>query len=120
MYKLTLCLRYLRSKYIALASIISVTLGVATLVVVNAVMLGFITEMKARLHDNLSDIILMSRDISGFENPEFHMDWLWERYSDDIEAMTPTVNIPGMLSFNVGMGDDHRMIELVGIDVNKI
>ena len=37
MYKLLLSWRYLRSRYIALASIISVTLGVATLIIVNAV-----------------------------------------------------------------------------------
>ncbi len=41
MYKLLLCWRYLRTRYIALASIISVTLGVATMIVVNSVMAGF-------------------------------------------------------------------------------
>ena len=41
MYKLMLAWRYLRTRYIALASIVSVTLGVATLVVVNSVMSGF-------------------------------------------------------------------------------
>ena len=41
MYKLLLCWRYLRTRWIALASVISVTLGVATMIVVNAVMAGF-------------------------------------------------------------------------------
>ncbi len=41
MYKLLLSWRYLRTRYIALASIVSVTLGVATLIIVNAVMAGF-------------------------------------------------------------------------------
>ncbi len=41
MYKLLLCWRYLRTRYIALASIISVMLGVATMIVVNSVMAGF-------------------------------------------------------------------------------
>ena len=50
MYKLLLSWRYLRTRYIALASIVSVTLGVATLVVVNSVMSGFAHEMHARLH----------------------------------------------------------------------
>ena len=40
MYKLLLCWRYLRTRYIALASIVSVTLGVATMIVVNSVMAG--------------------------------------------------------------------------------
>ncbi len=36
MYKLFLSLRYLRTRFIALASIISVMLGVATMIVVNS------------------------------------------------------------------------------------
>ena len=49
MYKLILCWRYLQTRYIALASVISVTLGVATLIVVNSVMSGFTHEMQYRL-----------------------------------------------------------------------
>jgi lipoprotein-releasing system permease protein len=44
MYKLLLCVRYLRTRYIALASIISVMLGVATMIVVNSVMAGFTSQ----------------------------------------------------------------------------
>ena len=40
MYKLLLSSRYLRTRFIALASIISITLGVATMIVVNSVMNG--------------------------------------------------------------------------------
>ena len=57
MYKLLLCWRYLRTRWIALASVISVTLGVATMIVVNAVMAGFSNEMQTRIHGLLSDII---------------------------------------------------------------
>ena len=46
MYKYLLCWRYLRTRYIALASIISVMLGVATMIVVNSVMAGFSTTMQ--------------------------------------------------------------------------
>jgi lipoprotein-releasing system permease protein len=60
MYKLLLCVRYLRTKYIALACIISVMLGVATMIVVNSVMAGFTTEMRDRLHNFLADI---ARDV---------------------------------------------------------
>lgn len=45
MYKLLLCSRYLQTRYIALASIISVMLGVATMIVVNSVMAGFSTQI---------------------------------------------------------------------------
>jgi lipoprotein-releasing system permease protein len=50
MYKLLLCWRYLRTRYIALVSIISVMLGVATMIVVNSVMEGFTSEMQNRIH----------------------------------------------------------------------
>ena len=47
MYKAFLSLRYLRTRYIAMASIVSVMLGVATMIVVNSVMKGFTSEMRA-------------------------------------------------------------------------
>ena len=61
MYKLLLSWRYLRTRYIALASIISVTLGVGTLIVVNSVMAGFTREMHVRLHGILSPPVERSR-----------------------------------------------------------
>ena len=70
MYKLLLCWRYLRTRYIALASIISVMLGVATMIVVNAVMAGFSHEMEGRMHDILSDVVIDSREgRPGFPMP---------------------------------------------------
>ena len=47
MYKLLLSWRYLKTRFIALASIVSVTLGVATLIVVNSVMAGFVDQMQS-------------------------------------------------------------------------
>ena len=55
MYKYLLCWRYLRTRYIALASVISVMLGVATMIVVNSVMAGFSDKMRDRLHGVLAD-----------------------------------------------------------------
>jgi len=61
MYKLLLCWRYLRTRWIALASVVSVMLGVATLVVVNSVMDGFTTLMQERMHGILSDLVVETR-----------------------------------------------------------
>ena len=69
MYKYLLCWRYLRTRYIALASIVSVTLGVATMIVVNSVMAGFNREMQDRIHGILSDIVFESYSLSGFQDP---------------------------------------------------
>ena len=60
MYVLILCRKYLSTRYIALASIISVMLGVATMIVVNSVMKGFSVEMQSRIHAVLSDVVTWS------------------------------------------------------------
>ncbi len=48
------------TRYIALASIISVMLGVATMIVVNSVMAGFADKMRDRLHGVLADVVVES------------------------------------------------------------
>jgi len=116
MYKLLLCWRYLRTRWIALASVISVTLGVATMVVVNAVMAGFSHEMQTRIHGILSDIVFESHSLSGFQDPQWHMDEIRRAAGDSIAGMTPTVAVPAMLSFQVRGQWVTRQIMFIGID----
>ena len=70
MYKLLLCWRYLRTRYIALASIISVMLGVATMIVVNSVMEGFTSEMQNRIHGILSDVVFDAASFDGMPDAD--------------------------------------------------
>src|SRR5436305_10270625 len=65
-YKLLLCWRYLLTRYLALACIVSVMLGVATLIVVNSVMGGFSSKLRERLHGLLSDVLVESLSSDGF------------------------------------------------------
>ena len=116
MYKLLLCQRYLRTRYIALASIISVTLGVATMIVVNSVMAGFTTEMQNRIHGILSDVVFESRSLEGFPDAEWHMGQIRKVAGDSIEGMTATVAVPAMLCFQVGPTWITRQVQLIGID----
>ena len=88
MYKLLLCWRYLRTRYIALASIISVTLGVATMIVVNSVMAGFSHEMHLRLHGILSDIVLESAGLNGIYDSEVVMQEVRDVVGEDLAGMT--------------------------------
>ena len=118
MYKLLLCWRYLRTRWIALASIVSVTLGVATMIVVNAVMAGFSYEMQTRIHGILSDLVFESHSLSGFQDPQWHMDEIKRAAGDDIVGMTPTVAVPAMLNFQVRGQWITRQIMLIGIDEN--
>lgn len=116
MYKLLLCWRYLRTRYIALASIISVMLGVATMIVVNSVMSGFTTEMQNRIHGILSDLVFEARSLEGFRDAQFHIDKIMEVAGDQIEALTPTVVVPAMLQFQYGGNWITRQVQLIGID----
>ena len=86
MYKILLCWRYLCTRYIALVSIISVTLGVATLIVVNSVMSGFTHEMQDRMHGVLSDIIFEEHSRRGFADAEAHMERIRQVAGADIET----------------------------------
>jgi len=116
MYKLLLCARYLRTRYIALASIISVMLGVATMIVVNSVMAGFSTEMRGRIHGILADLVIETISLDGREDPEAHMKRIQEVAGDYIVAMSPTVEVYGMLSFQyIGQWITHP-VTLIGIE----
>ena len=116
MYKFLLCWRYLRTRWIALASVISVTLGVATMIVVNAVMAGFAHEMQTRIHGILSDIVFESHSLSGFQDPAWHMEEIRRAAGESIEGMTPTVAVPAMLNFQVRGQYVTRQVMLIGIE----
>ncbi|MDZ7617304.1 MAG: ABC transporter permease, partial [Patescibacteria group bacterium] len=116
MYKLLLSWRYLRTRWIALASIISVMLGVATMIVVNSVMAGFTREMQTRIHGILSDVIVTSRSLHGVPDAEYHMEQIREIAGNVIEDMSPTVVVPAMLSFQYDNNWITRQVQLIGID----
>jgi lipoprotein-releasing system permease protein len=116
MYKLLLCWRYLRTRYIALASIISVMLGVATMIVVNAVMQGFTHEMQERIHGILSDIVFESHGIDGFPDAEMRMAEIRAVAGQYIAGMSPTVHVPAMLGYTVGSQYVPRQITVIGVD----
>jgi len=91
-YKLLLCWRYLLTRYLALACIVSVMLGVATLIVVNSVMGGFSTKLKDRLHGLLSDVLIEARTYDGYPDADGKMQRIMQSpIGRHIAAMTPTV-----------------------------
>jgi len=116
MYKLLLAWRYLRTRYIALASIVSVTLGVWTLIVTNSVMSGFTHEMHIRLQSILSDIVVESHGLDGFPDAEWHISEIRKVLGDDIQGITATVHVPAMLSYQVRGQWITRQVTLIGVD----
>ena len=117
MYKLLLCWRYLRTRYLALACIISVMLGVATLIVVNSVMSGFSTKLKETLHGLLSDIQIEGDSLDGFPHAALHLERIRQSpIGPKIAAMAPTVEIFAMLQFRVNGRTITRPVRLLGVD----
>ena len=116
MFKFLLATRYLRTRYIALASIISVMLGVATMIVVNSVMAGFREEMYKRLHGILSDVVVESHGLEGIDNAAAITTRVRQVVGDELAGLTTTVQVPGVLSFQIGEEWITRQINLIGID----
>lgn len=116
MYKLLLCWRYLRTRWIALASIVSVTLGVATLVVVNSVMDGFTSQMQERMHGILSDLVIETRSTTGLSQPDWYVRRIRERLDDSVSGITTVVTLPAMMTFTVNGQSHTQQVNLIGID----
>jgi lipoprotein-releasing system permease protein len=118
MYKLLLCWRYLRTRYLAMVCIVSVMLGVATLIVVNSVMGGFSTKLRERLHGLLSDVVIETGDLNGFADPQGKMTLIRSDPELDakIEAMTGTLETFAMLQYEYRGLPYTRPIRLIGID----
>ncbi len=112
MYKLLLCWRYLRTRFLAVVCIVSVMLGVATLVVVNSVMSGFSTKLRDRLHGLLSDIVVETPNYNGFPLTD---DEMMRRIQESpagphIAAMTPTIEVVAMANFELSLRDVDPML----------
>ncbi|TWU04712.1 ABC transporter permease [Stieleria varia] len=116
MYRWLLCFRYLKTRYIALASIISVTLGVATLIVVNAVMSGFSVEMHERLHGLASDIMIECHSSQGMPDPDAHLAEIRRVCGNDIEGASVSVSVPAMLGLEYNGQRINRHVNLIGLD----
>ena len=120
MYKALLCWRYLRTRFLAFVCIVSVMLGVATLVVVNSVMAGFSSKLKERFHDLTSDIVVESPSTGGFplDTGEVLDRIRQSPANEHIVALTATVEVPGMLIYEVGASKERVMqpVRVVGVD----
>src|SRR5271166_2001364 len=116
MYKLVLCSRYLCERYIAFASIISVMLGVATMIIVNSVMAGFSSEMQGRIRGIICDVVLESATMEGMPDPDRHMEQIKRICGDDIDGTTPICVVPAMLTYLWRGTWVTLQVQVIGID----
>jgi lipoprotein-releasing system permease protein len=115
-YKYLLCWRYLKTRYIALASVISVMLGVATMIVVNSVMAGFGEKMRDRLHGVLADVVVESVSLDGFYNSDEVIARVKQIGGDQVIAQAPTMETPGILHFRFPGGQViTKPVDIIGI-----
>ncbi len=116
MYKYLLCWRYLKTRYIALASVISVMLGVATMIVVNSVMAGFSEKMRDRLHGVLADVVVECISNDGFYNSDEVMARVRDTAGDEIVALAPTMETAALLHFRFANGQViSQVVRLIGV-----
>ena len=128
MYKLLLCVRYLQTRYLAFICIVSVMLGVATLIVVNAVMSGFSTKLKDRLHGVLSDVVIETDRTDGIYVPDENGNPLppdkivakimASPAGAHIEAITPTIETFAILQFRYRGTVVAKPVRLIGVDAH--
>lgn len=118
MYKLLLIWRYLLTRRIALLSVGGVAISVAIMMIVNAIMLGFSREMENRIHGALSDVTISSRSsLRGFDDVDARIRDVYKIAGDLVEAATPTVATPGLLSYEYNGGEViTRQVQIVGVD----
>jgi lipoprotein-releasing system permease protein len=116
MYKLLLSWRYLKTRFIALASIVSVTLGVATLIVVNSVMAGFVDQMKNRLHGILSDVEIAAPMMEEIQHPARNAELIRQIVGNDLEEMTWVVRTQALLTLDFNGRQWTQTVMLLGID----
>lgn len=119
MYKLLLCWRYLKTRYLAFACIISVMLGVATLIVVNSVMNGFSSKLRNLLHSVTSDVVIDAHGFDGFADAEGKMAKIRRDpyLTDRIEAMATTLEAFAMVQYRHPRGEIVvRPVRVIGIE----
>jgi lipoprotein-releasing system permease protein len=118
---LLLAWRYLVARPITLVSTLSVTVGLAAVVVVDSVMNGFLAEHQAMIRALAPDVIV---DVSTIPPARAERVLAELRASDDVRAASPRVEVPAIhgetdqpAAFLAipGHGAEH-FVEMVGVD----
>jgi lipoprotein-releasing system permease protein len=85
------------------------------MIVVNSVMAGFADKMRDRLHGVLADLVVESLSLDGFYNFEEVMARVKDVGGDDVIAVAPTMETPGILKFQVGGQSMTYPVQIHGI-----
>jgi len=112
MYKLFLCLRYLRSRIIAYFAAVAVALCVAMMLIVISVMNGFLDKIERAAKGLFGDLVVSSSSLSGIGRYD---EFIGEvtRQVPEVEAASPFILALGLLDVP---GFDYRQgVQIAGI-----
>jgi lipoprotein-releasing system permease protein len=112
MYKLFLCLRYLRSRVIAYFAVLGVALCVAMVLIVVSVMNGFLDKIEEAAKGLFGDVTVAATSLGGIAHyEEFITDLKGE--VEAVDSATPFIVTVGILRVP---GQDYRQtVQVVGI-----
>jgi len=119
MYKLFLCLRYLRKRRIAFFAVAAVSLCVAMVLIVVSVMGGFLQMVKDHSRGLLGDLVMENQTLQGFP---YYQDFIDEIKTDpvigeQIVEATPVIITYGVARFSSDMLT--KAIQVVGIRLEE-
>jgi lipoprotein-releasing system permease protein len=120
-YKYLLCWRLLFGRWSNLVSVVSVLLGVATLILVNAVMEGFSATVRERMQGTLSDIAIEATSLEGFVDAPQKLARIYSdgRLSGCIAAMGVVLESPGLLQYQTAEVETWKAVpvKVIGCDL---
>ena len=117
MYKLFLCLRYLRRRRIAFFAVAAVCLCVAMVLIVVSVMGGFLQMVKDRSRGMLGDLIVENGSLQGFPFYEEFIARMKKDLPNEIHEATPVIITYGVLRFP--REQITKAVQIVGIRLNE-
>lgn len=117
MYKLFLCLRYLRKRRIAFFAVAAVCLCSAMVLIVISVMGGFLNMITDRSRGMLGDLIIENETLQGFP---YYQEFIGQIKSDmaaQIEEATPVIITYGVLRFP--KSGRTKPVQVVGVRLDE-
>jgi lipoprotein-releasing system permease protein len=117
MYKLFLCLRYLRKRRIAFFAVAAVCLCVAMVLIVRSVMGGFLQMVKDRSRGMLGDLVVENKSLQGFSHYDEFIHDLKTQMPDQIFEATPVIISYGVLRWPISKIT--KPAEIVGIKLEE-
>ena len=115
MYKLFLCLRYLRSRVIAYFAVLGVALCVAMVLIVISVMNGFLNKIESAAKGLFGHVTISASGLGGLNRYDKLAEELKQKVPE-IQAVTPFISTYGLLRVP---GFDYRKdVQVVGIQLS--